>query len=128
MNRKYREAFGYDMSSKEELILSFEKNKNIIKEENGVIQGFLNYVDNGDWFDFKTIAIRKDLRGTFKGGLLAVTMLNEMMETARSKGIRYIDLVLLTLEGTIKSMAERVGFKDTPYVIDRSRILMRKEI
>lgn len=129
MNKRYRETFGYDMSSKEELILSFKKNENIIqKDDEGNIIGFLNYVDNGNWFDFKTIAIAKELRGTFKGGFLMISMFNKMCEVARSKGVIYIDLVLCTLENTIKSMAERVGFMTTSYVIDGSRILMRKEI
>lgn len=129
MNRKYKEIFGYDMSSKDELKLSFKKNKNIVRTDKlGAIEGFLNYADNGTWYDFKTIAIRRDLRGSFYGGKLAVSMFNEMIERARNEGVLYIDLVLLTLEGTILAMAKRMGFVNTSFLIDQSRILLRKEI
>lgn len=127
-DRAYRKTFGYPMGSKKELLDSYLKNHNIIKHGPNGIDGFINYSNNGMFYSFKTVAIRKDIRGTLYGGRLMYSLFNAMLDKAREEKIEYIDLVLLTLEKTIYSMAKRVGFEDTDFVIDESRILLRKEM
>jgi hypothetical protein len=119
----YKDTYGQELGTEEELRRDYRIGINIIERSpSGEVQGFLNYIDHGDWLEPITLAVRKELRGTFRGSKLACRLAGKLIERRKS-----IDLVLLKLETGFRKMAEKSGFmfiKD----IDDKRILLRRKV